>query len=79
MIRTSDYKLTWRPEGMSEFYDLRKDPQELNNVIQENRYNVIISKLQSDLLDWYVRVSDAVPFGRDDRNLPPAQGGKRKG
>lgn len=32
MARTREHKLISRPDGQGEFYDLRKDPRELNNL-----------------------------------------------
>ena len=38
MARNLTSKLVYRPRGVSELYDLEKDPKELNNVYNENKY-----------------------------------------
>ena len=69
-IRTWDFKLTVRPGGQSELYDLRRDPQELNNVFGERTYAGEQETLLVRMLNWYVRTLDVVPRGRDSRALP---------
>lgn len=72
MIRTVDYKLVLRPDGVNEFYDLRKDPRELQNVYGHQTYAAHQAGLQQAMLDWYIRTSDVTPRGlKDDRDLPP--------
>jgi hypothetical protein len=70
MIRTAEHKLIFRPDGQSELYDLRKDPRELNNVYGEAEYAQTQFKLQTDLLNWYVRTADVAPRQRDPRGFP---------
>lgn len=36
-VRTMDEKLIWSSDGKHEFYDLRNDPQEVNNVYLKNQ------------------------------------------
>jgi choline-sulfatase len=52
MIRTLDYKLVARPDGQSEFYDLKKDPRELHNVYGERAYAARQEELHARRLDW---------------------------
>jgi hypothetical protein len=73
-IRTRDFKLTVRPDGQSELYDLRRDPQELNNVFGEGTYAGEQETLLVRMLNWYVRTSDVVSRGRDSRALLPYSG-----
>jgi hypothetical protein len=63
-----------RPDGQSELYDLRRDPQELNNVFGERTYAGEQETLLVRMLNWYVRTLDVVPRGRDSRALPPYSG-----
>ncbi len=71
MIRTRDAKLVLRPDGESEFYDLRLDPQELENLYGERSVRGRQEALEHAMLRWYVRTSDVVPLERDPRGLPP--------
>ncbi len=70
MIRTLDYKLVARPDGQSEFYDLRKDPRELHNVYGERSYAARQEELHARLLDWYIRTADVAPKQHDPRGFP---------
>ena len=70
-IRTSDYRFVLRPDGMSELYDLKKDPRELHNVYGMKSYSSHENALRERLLDWYIRTSDAAPAERDRRGFPP--------
>lgn len=70
MIRSERYKYVRRLYESDEFYDLAKDPDELNNLINEPEYQSEISKLQLEMLEWYQKTSDIVPFKNDDRFSP---------
>lgn len=37
-VRTMDEKLIWSSDGKHEFYDLRNDPQEVNNIYLNNQH-----------------------------------------
>ena len=70
-IRTATHKLTHRPTGLSELYDLQVDPQELHNCIGEQGYAQVQQDLERRLLDWTIQTSDVTPFDMDPRGLPP--------
>ena len=70
MIRTMTHKLVHRPEGLSELYDLRSDPQELSNVYGRPEVAEVQRELERRLLDWYVETGDVTPFEEDPRGLP---------
>jgi hypothetical protein len=70
MISRLDYKLVARPDGQSEFYDLRKDPRELHNAYGERAYAARQDELQARLLDWYIRTADVAPKEHDPRGFP---------
>ncbi|MHC4679751.1 MAG: sulfatase/phosphatase domain-containing protein [Planctomycetota bacterium] len=55
-------------------YDMQNDPRELKNVYGETAYARQQQDLQERMLNWYVRTSDVVPHGRDDRSLPRFEG-----
>lgn len=69
MIRTLNYKLVKRTEDINEFYDLTKDPKELNNEYNNSTYKDVISDLESRLINWYMRTSDTVPRNDDLRGF----------
>lgn len=72
-IRTNNYRLVHRPDGVSELYDLKKDPRELNNVYGDHAYATPREELHAQMLDWYVRTSDVAPKKRDPRGFPKQQ------
>jgi hypothetical protein len=69
-IRTLDYRLVHRPDGVSELYDLKKDPRELHNVYGDRSYASQQEALHAQMLDWYVRTADVAPKKRDPRWFP---------
>ncbi len=67
MCRTKDFKYVRRLYEKDELYDLIKDPEELNNVIDNPSYTEILSSLKEKLLTWYLETCDVVPFKPDAR------------
>lgn len=54
MIRSEEYKLIYRtPFGPHELFDLRKDPEERNNVIEKPEYQDIKKKLYQKMEQWF--------------------------
>ena len=70
MIQARGAKLVLRPDGMSELYDLAKDPRELHNVYGDQTYMGIQQELRSRMLDWFVRTGDVAPKQHDARGFP---------
>ena len=70
MARNVNYKLAYRPEGVSELYDLKKDQRELNNVYMNKDYAEVVRQMESDLLRWMVETGDVTPLIEDNRGLP---------
>ncbi|HME33065.1 MAG TPA: sulfatase/phosphatase domain-containing protein, partial [Terriglobales bacterium] len=52
MIRTSQWELTRYDAGDGELYDLGKDPNELDNLIENPRYAGVVKRLTRQLEDW---------------------------
>lgn len=50
MIRMGDYKYVMRLYEKDEFYNLKEDPKEQNNCIDETRYQGDIAKIRNRLL-----------------------------
>ncbi|MHA1727609.1 MAG: sulfatase-like hydrolase/transferase [Promethearchaeota archaeon] len=67
MCRTKDYKYNKRLYEQDELYDLRKDPDEMKNVIDDPSYAKILLELKDKMLTWYQRTCDVVPFETDSR------------
>lgn len=67
MIRMGDYKYTMRLYEKDEFYDLKNDPMELNNCIDDEVYKDQIMKMKLRLLTWYMETGDYVPNRKDKR------------
>lgn len=64
-IRTLSHKLTYRPTGQSELYDLAADPQELYNRYENEAYRAIRQDLENQVLAWLVQTGDVTPFEED--------------
>jgi arylsulfatase A-like enzyme len=57
-VRTFDHKLIWASDGRHELYDLRVDPEETNNLIQERPG--VRAELMEQLQDWQKGLKKAV-------------------
>ena len=68
MCRTKEFKYTRRHYESDELYDLKKDPLEMRNVIDEPAYTGILAELKERMLRWYVESCDVVPMQDDERN-----------
>lgn len=67
MIRDERYKYVSRITGEDEFYDMEKDPSEIHNRIQDPSYKETIVRMQIELMKWYQRTCDTVPYAYDRR------------
>ena len=67
MVRTKDYKYVRRLYEEDELYDLKADPQELNNRIHDPSLSAVLARLKERLLSFYLETSDVVPFDPDAR------------
>ena len=65
MIRNQEWKLILRNSGMEEFYDLKNDPQELENLIDNEKSKQIIGELKETLLKWFLETSDNPDWRRE--------------
>ncbi|MFG0249315.1 MAG: sulfatase/phosphatase domain-containing protein, partial [Phycisphaeraceae bacterium JB051] len=70
MVRSSEYKLIRRAKDISELYDLKKDPTESVNLIDDSAYSEIKAELNENLLQWMIATSDVLPYDRDSRTWP---------
>lgn len=67
MIRNDKYKYVYRLYEEDEFYDLKKDPKETNNEINNLQYTTIIGNMKNNILAHMVETADVVPFKEDAR------------
>lgn len=67
MIRGKHYKYVKRLYEKDEFYDLEKDPKEMENRIDDPTYAPLIDHLQKEMLEFFLRTADNVPMKRDRR------------
>jgi arylsulfatase A-like enzyme len=68
MCRTHDYKYTRRLYEKDELYDLRADPQELDNRIDDPALADVLRDLKERMLTFYLETSDVVPHETDLRS-----------
>ena len=67
MARSRDYKLILAaPRNENLFFDLRKDPSELNNLYKSPKYRDRVKKMEEALSAW--RCKDPKPRGYQDHN-----------
>ena len=67
MVRTREYKYIYRADAACEFYDLKEDPKEQENRADWPQYASIISQMKEQILAWYQRTCDTVPFRPNER------------
>lgn len=67
MCRTQAFKYVKRLYEQDEFYDLRRDPGETRNVIDDPAYAGPLLRLKERLLTWYMETCDVVPRTTDQR------------
>ena len=78
-VRTDDYKYIhyhgiW---DTNEFYNLKEDPDEMHNLIDDPKYQDIIKGLDKDLFDWLEGTSGMeIPLKRNDRKHNDWRNGK---
>ena len=78
-VRTDDYKYIhyhgiW---DTNEFYDIKNDPDELHNLIDDPKYQDIIKGLNKDLFDWLEQTGGMeIPLKRNTRKHNDWRNGK---
>ncbi|MFW9820009.1 MAG: sulfatase [Candidatus Thorarchaeota archaeon] len=66
-------KLINKPRSNEELYDLKNDPNEIHNLIDDNNYKEIAGRLKNKLYHWMRRTNDPILKGKikDLRQKPP--------
>ena len=67
MCRTRDFKYVRRLYESDELYDLRADPGELHNRIDDLDLAPVLARLKERLLTFYLGTCDVVPHETDRR------------
>jgi len=67
MCRTKGFKYVRRFYEQDELYDLNRDPQELNNLVNDPGFANILAGLKERMLTWYHETCDVVPHKADAR------------
>lgn len=67
MCRTKEYKYVHRLYESDELYDLRSDPGEQYNRIDDPSLRDVLLQLKDRMLRWYQETSDVVPLEVDRR------------
>lgn len=67
MLRTDKYKYVSRLYEQDELYDLEKDPDEKVNRINDPTMKTVAAEMSYQLMKWYQRTADVVPFDFDNR------------
>ena len=70
MVRNLTAKLVYRPEGVSELYDLTCDQREMKNVFGSSKYSRLQTDLMAHLTAWLLQTGDVPPLKTDPRNMP---------
>jgi len=65
--RTREYKYVRRLYESDEFYDLRSDPDELSNRIDDGDCREAIAMMKERMLTFFLETSDVVPHETDKR------------
>ncbi len=68
MCRTDDYKYVRRLYEQDELYDLRADPGELRNRVDDPALAGVLASLKDRLLTFYLATGDVVPHDTDRRS-----------
>ena len=58
MLRMGDLKYGCNLTGQDELYDLKNDPHEMNNVIDDPDYADDLARLKARLQQWMVETND---------------------
>lgn len=75
MIRSKEYKYIHRyPFGPDEFYDLRKDPNEDENLMDKEEYQNFIQTMKCQMDQWFLRYANP----EIDGSREPVLGGGQK-
>ncbi|OQB12674.1 MAG: Choline-sulfatase [Firmicutes bacterium ADurb.Bin193] len=67
MVRTHEYKYVRRLYEKDELYDLKNDPMEVHNRIDDDSLADVLAALKDRLAGFYLETCDVVPYNIDQR------------
>ncbi len=67
MCRTERYKFVRRLYERDELYDLRKDPAELTNLVDDPAMDGVLTTMNKRMLTFFMETGDVVPHDIDER------------
>jgi arylsulfatase A-like enzyme len=70
MVRTAEFKYVLRLYESDELYDLKQDPGELHNLIDDPSLADTARRMRDRLLRFYLETADVVPLSYDARDTP---------
>lgn len=62
MLRKEDWKLAYDMQGHGQLYNLKKDPEEINNLFGNKEFANKQMEMLQDLLAWELRAQDPLPL-----------------
>jgi arylsulfatase A-like enzyme len=68
MIRSKEWKYVRRLYDTDELYDLRNDPDEVHNLIEEESLAPVRGELVAEMATWFIETGDQVPWRWDLRS-----------
>jgi arylsulfatase A-like enzyme len=69
-VRTAEYTFVSRPQGASELYLRKNDPEERHNLFGDESLRAVQNQAAARLLHWYVNTTGIAPMNRDPRGFP---------
>jgi hypothetical protein len=69
-LRTVNYTLVSRPQGVNELYLRKEDPEERQNRYNDPALADIRHRMELRLMHWYVNTTGVAPMDRDPRGFP---------
>jgi len=67
MCRTRTHKYIRRHDESDELYDLRTDPGQTQNLIDDPAAAAVLAAMKERMLTWYMATCDVVPYRTDKR------------
>jgi len=68
MIRSKEWKYVRRLYDTDELYDLKNDPDEVHNLVDEPALSEVRGRLLGEMATWFVETGDQVPWRWDLRS-----------
>lgn len=70
MVRTADWKYVYNPYDMDELYNLKNDPYEMQNLIDNPDYRKELSEMQARFIAWVDQTEDVMTYSFVRRMFP---------